>query len=342
MPQTSMLRPVLPMLAATGRLALLESLTEDFIIEPKLDGIRCIAVCDSSGCRLFNRQLKDITARFPEVIIAPAARNCILDGELVCLPAALIASNRAPAFATLTADFQVMQKRANRDIDVAVEAAAHPARFMPFDILYLNGANLCYMDLYNRQRWLNQLELPYVVPWIHPSQVKQGIGEGVMIKNLNSQYQPGMRSKAWLKVKWQREEVFYVCGYTPGNGKRENNFGALLVGSWESVPGTEVEVAGNDSSTYKEVGFKYRGEVGTGYTDPQLAQFTSLCQRLLILNSDVQAVYGHDARLLEEAPRNASFIQPTIQIKVRFNEYTNAGRIRFPRYTGESFIHSHH
>lgn len=321
---------------------MLESLTEDFIIEPKLDGIRCIAVCDSSGCRLFNRQLKDITARFPEVSIAPAARNCILDGELVCLPAALIASNRAPSYATFTADFQVMQKRANRDINIAREAAANPARFMPFDVLYLNGANLCYMDLYNRLHWLTQLELPYVVPSIHPSQVKQGMGEGVMIKNLNSQYQPGMRSKAWLKVKWEREEVFYVCGYTPGNGKRQGNFGALLVGSWEGVPGTEVTPTESGSPTYKGVRFKYRGEVGTGYTDSQLEEYTSLCQRLLILSSDVKTIYGHDARLLEEAPRNASFIQPLIQIKVRFNEYTNAGRIRFPRYTGESFIHSHH
>lgn len=331
------------MMARIGSLPLLESLTEDFTIEPKLDGIRCIAVCDSNGCRLFNRQLKDITARFPEVAVAPAARNCILDGELVCLEGAMQQSINNP-FMQIWLDivtrtnFQVMQRRANRDIDIEAEAAAHPARFMPFDVVYLNGANLCGMDLYSRRRWLNSLELPYTVPWMHPLQVKPGIGEGIMIKNLTSLYQPGLRSDAWRKVKWDREEYFYVCGYTPGNGKRENNFGALLVGSWEGVPGTEITPAGGDGPIYTAVTFKYRGEVGTGYTDPQLEELTSACQRLLILGSDVHKIFGFT--LQEEAPRNASFVQPSIQIKVRFNEYTNAGRLRFPRYIGDCFIHN--
>lgn len=303
----------------------MESLIDQsVIVEPKLDGIRCIAVLDAGQVRLYNRQLVEITSRFPEVTPHVAARNGIFDGELVCLTDAVLHGMSGTGFNTPVsslhrADFQAIQRRANRVQDIAEAAESHPARFMPFDVISLNDANLCYLPLEERRLFLRQCEIPYTVPRLTAAQIIPGEGEGIMLKEARSQYKPGLRSPAWLKVKWEKEEWFYVGGVTTGYGKRADSFGALLVGSYEE----------RDGNVY----FKYRGEVGTGYTDEQLRDLYRFC----VARRRQTNPFGDTEKL------NAKFfIQPTIQIRVRFQDYTNDGRLRFPRYTADSFVHGNH
>lgn len=305
------LLPILPMLATMSTPSLLESLDESQVIEPKLDGIRCIVVCDENGCRLFNRQLKDITHRFPEIRLVPAARNCILDGELVCLHAAVSSAHSIIPSWLINTDFQTMQRRANRDYDIDKSAAEYPARFVAFDVIHLNDANLAPLPFGTRRRFLHTLNLPYAVPWLLATQIVPGTGEGLIIKDLTSSYTPGLRSASWRKIKWEKEDWFYVCGFTPGNGKRRGSYGALLVGSWEDRQGVSI--------------FTYRGEVGTGYSDEDLVVLADACQSRIIHNN----IFG------VKGPLNATLVVPTIQIKVRFNEYTNTGKLRFPRYADD-------
>ena len=39
----------------------------DWLYEPKLDGMRCIAICDGAGTRIYSRKGRDISATFPNL-----------------------------------------------------------------------------------------------------------------------------------------------------------------------------------------------------------------------------------------------------------------------------------
>jgi ATP-dependent DNA ligase len=50
--------------------------------------------------------------------------------------------------------------------------------------------------------------------------------EGVVGKRIDSIYDPGERSGAWIKVRTNMEQEFVIGGYIPGS----RGFAALLVG----------------------------------------------------------------------------------------------------------------
>jgi ATP-dependent DNA ligase len=58
---------------------------------------------------------------------------------------------------------------------------------------------------------------------------KHGL-EGVVGKRTDSQYEPGERSGAWIKLRTDLEQEFVIGGYIPG----ARGFDALLVGVYES------------------------------------------------------------------------------------------------------------
>src|SRR6476659_3192198 len=53
--------------------------------------------------------------------------------------------------------------------------------------------------------------------------------EDVVGKRLNSRYEPGERSGAWIKLRTNMEQEFVIGGYLPGS----RGFDALLVGVYE-------------------------------------------------------------------------------------------------------------
>ena len=54
--------------------------------------------------------------------------------------------------------------------------------------------------------------------------------EGVVAKRLDSRYEPGKRTRTWLKVKVRHRQEMVVGGWLPGEGNRTGRIGALLVG----------------------------------------------------------------------------------------------------------------
>jgi ATP-dependent DNA ligase len=54
--------------------------------------------------------------------------------------------------------------------------------------------------------------------------------EGVVAKRIDSAYEPGERSGAWIKHRTNREQEFVIGGYIPG----AHGFDALLVGVYEN------------------------------------------------------------------------------------------------------------
>src|SRR5207249_6762421 len=76
--------------------------------------------------------------------------------------------------------------------------------------------------------------------------------EGIVAKRLESRYQPGKRTRDWLKFKAHCEQEFVIAGYTRGKGRRESAFGSLVL------------------AVYGADGLEYVGNVGTGFDEAEI------------------------------------------------------------------------
>ena len=68
-----------------------------------------------------------------------------------------------------------------------------------------------------------------------------------MAKRLSSVYQPGERSKDWLKVKVTFDADVVIVGWTEGEGSRAGSLGSLMM------------------AVYDDGDLRYVGNVGTGF-----------------------------------------------------------------------------
>src|ERR1039457_5403810 len=118
-----------------------------------------------------------------------------------------------------------------------------------------------------RRQRLDSLELArpaWRVPAAHPGQGaalleatrQQGL-EGLVAKRLDSRYEPGRRTGAWVKVKHTLRQELVIGGWLPGEGRRTDRIGALLMGH------------------YQDGALRYAGRVGTGFTDQTLADLAA-------------------------------------------------------------------
>ena len=79
--------------------------------------------------------------------------------------------------------------------------------------------------------------------------------EGIVAKLGDSTYQPGRRSRSWIKIKNFLDLEVVVVGWSPGSGRRAGTVGSLLL----AVPDADGRL-------------RYAGKVGTGFTDVILDQ----------------------------------------------------------------------
>ena len=127
--------------------------------------------------------------------------------------------------------------------------------YLVFDVLRLDGRDLTREPLSTRREVLAGLGLDdawWQVPATYDdgaalldATAQQGL-EGVVSKRLASRYEPGLRSRAWLKFPHRHRTSWVVGGWRPETGSA-GRLGALLVG--------EPTADG---------GLLYRGRVGSG------------------------------------------------------------------------------
>ena len=287
-----------PMLATHGSVAKLNSVTWAF--EGKWDGYRLLVDADHGALQLRTRSGRDVTAEYPQLrsLAADLAdHHVILDGEVVALD-----EDGVPSFGE-------MQNRAR---STRVE-------FWAFDILHLDGRSLLRARYTDRRRILEALAT--VGNLIVPAQL-DGDGaaalehaaerrwEGVVAKKRDSTYQPGRRSRSWIKDKlWLTQEVV-IGGWRAGEGGRTSGIGALVVG----VPGPD--------------GLHFAGRVGTGFTEKMLGQ---LRDTLKPLETDESPF---SAPLSKIDARGVTFVRPELVGEVRYSERTSDGRLRQPSWRG--------
>ena len=301
---------VKPMLATLAKD--LPAHQDDWTFEFKWDGIRAIAFWDGTSLRFETRNLRDVTVSWPELEplgAALGARPVILDGEIVAMD-----DRGVPSFQRLQTRMHVGDRAT-----AARLAGSVPASYLVFDVLHLDGTDLMPLPWTERRPVLDSLQLAGPSWATTPSvpgagtelfeTVRQRAMEGVICKRLDSTYSPGARSKSWLKVKVQQSDEFLVGGWFPGEGRRANRIGSLLLGT-----------------PTKDGGLDYVGNVGTGFTDAELRR---LEERLTPCVRDTSPFTGGGT-----PKRQSVFVEPELVVEVVFTERTDEGILRHPSYKG--------
>jgi len=306
--------------AVAPMLARLSGLPRDetgWAYEVKWDGIRALLYWQPGRMRIESRTGKDLTPRYPELRElgrALGSRTAILDGEIVAFDA-----QGRPSFERL-------QQRMHLSSESLVRRRAReiPAVYVIFDVLYLEGRGTMALPYEQRRALLEAAELSgaaWRVPPYHRGEGKpmleasaeQGL-EGIVAKRLASLYEPGRRSTSWLKIKNSLRQELVIGGWLPGEGRRRERIGALLMGFHEGASGEGADQL-----------LRYAGRVGTGFDEAELHRLAGLLAPLERPESPFQR---------GRPPRSAVFVEPELVAEVEFREWTRERMLRHPSYKG--------
>ncbi|MFJ9574550.1 ATP-dependent DNA ligase [Streptomyces bacillaris] len=203
--------PVEPMLARSVT-ALPAPGGRRLLFEQKTDGFRTIVFAGPAPY-LQSRRGSDLTPAFPEL-----ARSATVLGVEAVLDAELV------VYSDGQLDFAALQQRARRRGAAAERAAlARPAHLVVFDLLELDGVVLVREPLRRRRAALEdlfaarRLSAPWALcpqtedrhaalAWLDPAWGAAGI-EGVIVKDPQSPYRPGVRGWSKLKARTTTEAI---------------------------------------------------------------------------------------------------------------------------------------
>jgi bifunctional non-homologous end joining protein LigD len=279
---------------------------DDWLLERKFDGERCVARKAGVEVRLESRTGKDLTSTYPEVsgtVAAQRSGSLLLDGEVV-------------AYDGDQTSFTRLQQRLGVARPTAEQIAMYQVVYCVFDLLEVDGEDLAaWPFLERRARLATTIEpsssLQLTEAWRGDSERRfaeacRSGWEGLIAKRASAPYTAG-RSKDWLKLKCVWEQEFVVGGYTDPTGSR-SDFGALLVGF------------------YEQGGLRYAGKVGTGFTKAMLHDLGTQLRRLETVESPFVDVHP--------IPRGTHWTGPNIVVQIGFAEWTNDARLRQARFLG--------
>ncbi|HWL40923.1 MAG TPA: DNA ligase D [Gemmatimonadaceae bacterium] len=300
-----------PMYASVGS----EVPGEGWTFEPKYDGIRVLAYATSESVMLVTRNGKDKAPQFPEIVAAlkklasQTRRSLVLDGEIVAL------IDGEPA------RFQELQSRMHVKESTMIErhSSSTPAALILFDIL-VDGEDILLREPWKKRRERlvkrvgkrvsAQLRLTDSVEDDGKKMLEKARREGwegIIAKKTDSSYEPGNRSRSWLKLKIEFRQEFVVGGYTEPRNAREH-IGALLLGYFDRGR------------------FIYVGHTGGGFTRQGLGEMYAKLKPLEVKTSP-----------FEETPKTnekAHWVKPKTVVEVKFNEWTADRRLRQPIFLG--------
>jgi DNA ligase-1 len=219
-------------------------------VEPKLDGVRCLAIATAGDVEFVSRTGRVFTS---------------FDHLKEPLMEAVAAWEKAGARAGgIVLDGEVVSGSFNKTVSEVrkKETEAKDARFFAFDILPLEdfkAADLIDVPFSDRRDTLRQFlkrfdkEAPFK---LLPSYIVNSVEEihfynakfrgkkleGTIVKDRAAPYKKS-RSHGWLKIKAQESVDVRVTGVFEGTGKYKGHLGGLVV----DVDGKEVRVGGGFS-----------------------------------------------------------------------------------------------
>jgi bifunctional non-homologous end joining protein LigD len=238
----------------------------------------------------------------------------VLDGEVVAF------DGGRPSFEALQ---QRMASRVGRRRGAAVT-------YLVFDLLWLDGRLLTGLPYAERRRLLEDLEVagpawqtvgsfPGTGTALLAATREQGL-EGVVAKRLQSTYQPGRRTRNWLKTKHYQRETFLVGGFVPDRDQVRS----LLVGLPDPQrPGR----------------LRFAGRVDHGLVPAARRRVREALAPLVVSRSPfteppAALLGGRWARPGPDDPAPV-FVRPELAVEVTFLGW-EGGRLRHPAYSGLS------
>lgn len=268
-----------------------------WFFEPKLDGYRVLAYVQDHEVRLLSRRGLSLTSRFQLIArdLARSKNDVIFDGEVVALD-----EKGQPSFQHL------------QQMHSAREPSSY--QYYVFDILYADGKDLRKRPLQERKtilrKTLRRTRHVRLLDFLacdgetaYQACIEQGM-EGIVAKRADSRYEDGHRAASWLKVKATASAEFVICGYTQGDGSRQETFGALVLGQ------------------KKGRGLHYTGLVGTGFSTAQQKHLLSVLKPLArAKNPFAQKIPGLS---------RITWVQPQVVAEVKYAEVTRDGLLRAP------------
>lgn len=278
----------------------------DWIYEVKWDGYRAVGGINKNKTLLLSRNGQSFEQRFYPVFNALKEWkiNIVLDGEIVALN-----SKGLPDFNTL------QNWHSEQDGEL---------RYYIFDLLWLDGRDITGLPLYERKVLLDSV-LPSGHPLLQASITAPGSAtkffrtiseaglEGLMAKRADSRYRPGLRTRAWLKIKTRQRQEVVIAGYTRIEGT-SRRFSSLLLG------------------VFKNGELQYAGKVGTGFDDAEqirlLTSFRPLESKVSPFNKIPKTYLKFSSRV------QITWLKPGLVCEIYFTEVTSGGIFRHPVYIG--------
>ncbi len=287
--------------------------------------------------KLFSRNLESLTDMFPEIVEGftvvgqklfeqnPNAQAFVFDGEVV-------------GYNPNTQEFSPFKDTMTRRRKYNVEKAASqtPVRIFTFDTIYWNNKDLLNTPLKKRKELLNTIrdihEDIMITPTHSPENlssaekifltyVEEGL-EGVIFKDPQSLYTPGLRKFDWIKFKKAMKKELadtidvVVLGYYQGTGKwAKLGIGAFLAGTYDKEKDEFLTIT----------------KVGTGITEEQWIKLKKLFDKYKIDHK--LANVNIPKQLMPDV-----LLEPTVVLEIEADEITkspthSAGyALRFPRF----------
>lgn len=273
--------------------------------EIKLDGYRLEAVKNAGKTLLYSRRRNLLNEKYPYIAAALSGLPdaTILDGEIV----AMDTGGRS--------DFNLLQ---------SFRSAETKIHYFVFDILVHKGKLLTRLALQERRTILGEV-LPrnehVSLSAVSPSAadmltfVRQHGLEGVIAKQSQSVYEPGMRSGLWSKLRLNLGQEFVIGGYTPGT----NGFDAIIIGVYRGKDlyfAARVR-AGFVPATRKEVFAQIK------HLKTDKCPFVNLPEKS-------EGRWGQG--LTAEKMKGCIWIKPKAVVRIDFLEWTGADKLRHTKF----------
>jgi DNA ligase D-like protein (predicted ligase) len=272
---------------------------EGYIFEPKLDGTRALCYVNED-IRFINRRGHDISERYPEFNFRDELKveSCVLDGEVIVYD-----GHGNPSFSLL------QKREQSKTSSARLLSGSHPATYVVFDILELNGRDLTTLPLSARKEELRKAVVPgkHLQPIVWTKEgaklwkiVEERKLEGVMAKRFDSVYEQGKRSEAWIKVKALKTLDCVIIGFT----SEKRSISALALG------------------LYVNGELRYMGRVGTGFTESYLDNLRKVLDNMVIPGPPVKSYPDHPT----------TWVRPELVAEVEYLMLTGDGHLRAPSF----------
>ena len=257
--------PVFDCMLATDSAKHEKKMVGEMLIEPKLDGVRVIVICDvdKDEVKLFSRNGKELS-NFPEInkqfdeMLDQMSESMVFDGEV------------------MSDDFQTLM----REIHRKGGAKTKDAKLNLFDCMplynFMDGS--CVDPITERKKWLDGYKFGPNINVVESVRINlsdvdgqkqfadynkmcidRGF-EGIMVKPVGGIYEC-KRSTGWLKVKPFIEVSLKVVDVEEGTGRNVDKLGALVVEGTDMDKFIKTNVGSGLTDTDRETFWKSKAKL---------------------------------------------------------------------------------